>query len=217
MAGPGLLAHVLTAKFCDHLPLYRQSAIYAREGVDLDRSTLAKWVGESSALLAPLVEVLRRYVISADKLHGGDRGPHGQFFVRGVATRQFQCSLRGPARPRPAGSGLTFATTAPLVLSTLPPSGSPTRRTARESIRSATCNTIAASFRPTPTPVMLRARLCCEMEIRASRHAGWAANRTHNFLPGFKAPLGTPSAWCRCATASSAFLLRSRSGRVPSP
>jgi transposase len=72
LAGPGLLAHVLTAKFCDHLPLYRQSAIYAREGVDLDRSTLAKWVGESSSLLAPLVEVLRRYVMAADKLHGDD-------------------------------------------------------------------------------------------------------------------------------------------------
>ena len=72
MAGPGLLAHVLTAKFCDHLPLYRQSAIYAREGIELDRSTLARWVGESSSLLAPLVEVLRRYVLSASKLHGDD-------------------------------------------------------------------------------------------------------------------------------------------------
>jgi transposase len=72
LAGPGLLAHVLTAKFADHLPLYRQSVIYAREGVELDRSTLAKWVGESSSLLAPLVEVLRRYVLSADKLHGDD-------------------------------------------------------------------------------------------------------------------------------------------------
>jgi transposase len=55
LAGPSLLAHVLTAKFCDHLPLYRQSEIYAREGVELDRSTLAKWVGGASALLDPLV------------------------------------------------------------------------------------------------------------------------------------------------------------------
>jgi transposase len=54
------------------LPLYRQSEIYAREGVDLDRSTLAKWVGETSSLVAPLVEALRRYVLSADKLHGDD-------------------------------------------------------------------------------------------------------------------------------------------------
>ena len=72
LAGPGLLAHVLTAKFCDHLPLYRQSQMYAREGVDLDRSTLAKWVGEASALMEPLVEVLRRYVMATDKLHGDD-------------------------------------------------------------------------------------------------------------------------------------------------
>jgi transposase len=72
LAGPGLLAHVLTAKFCDHLPLFRQSDIYAREGVDLERSTLAKWVGDSSKLLAPLVEALRRYVMAAEKLHGDD-------------------------------------------------------------------------------------------------------------------------------------------------
>ena len=72
LAGFGLLAHVLTSKFVDHLPLYRQSEIYAREGVELDRSTLAKWVDEASHLLEPLVEALRRYVMSADKLHGDD-------------------------------------------------------------------------------------------------------------------------------------------------
>ena len=43
--GPGLLAHVLVSKYCDHLPLYRQSRIFAREEIDLDRSTLAGWVG----------------------------------------------------------------------------------------------------------------------------------------------------------------------------
>jgi hypothetical protein len=63
---------MLTAKFADHLPLYRQSQMYAREGVDLDRSTLAKWVGEASALMEPLVEALRRYVMTTDKLHGDD-------------------------------------------------------------------------------------------------------------------------------------------------
>jgi transposase len=45
VAGPGLLAHVLVSKYCDHLPLYRQSEIYARGGVELDRATLADWVG----------------------------------------------------------------------------------------------------------------------------------------------------------------------------
>jgi transposase len=72
MAGPGLLAHVLVSKYCDHLPLYRQSQIYARAGVELDRSTLAEWVGGSSRLLAPLVEALRRHVLAADKLHADD-------------------------------------------------------------------------------------------------------------------------------------------------
>jgi Transposase IS66 family/Transposase C of IS166 homeodomain len=47
-AGPGLLAHVVVSKFADHLPLYRQSRIYAREGVDLSRSTLADWLGQVS-------------------------------------------------------------------------------------------------------------------------------------------------------------------------
>jgi hypothetical protein len=72
LAGPGLLAHVLVAKYADHCPLYRQSEIYAREGVDLDRSTLAGWVGASSELLTPLVEALRKHVLSATKIHADD-------------------------------------------------------------------------------------------------------------------------------------------------
>jgi transposase len=72
IAGPGLLAHVLVSKYCDHLPLYRQSEIYARQDVDLERSTLADWVGSTSRLLEPLVEVLRRYVMAAGKLHADD-------------------------------------------------------------------------------------------------------------------------------------------------
>ena len=72
MAGPGLLAHVLVAKYADHLPLYRQSEIYEREGVELERSTLTDWVGGASRTLEPLVDALRRYVLEADKLHGDD-------------------------------------------------------------------------------------------------------------------------------------------------
>jgi transposase len=69
---PGLLAHVLVSKYADHLPLYRQSEIYAREGVDLDRSTLAGWVGATSDLLTPLVHAVRDHVMSASKLHADD-------------------------------------------------------------------------------------------------------------------------------------------------
>jgi transposase len=72
IAGPGLLAHVLVSKYADHLPLYRQSEIYARHEVDLERSTLADWVGATSQLLAPLVEALRAYVMATGKLHADD-------------------------------------------------------------------------------------------------------------------------------------------------
>ena len=72
LAGLGLLAHVLVAKYCDHQPLYRQAEMYAREGVELERSTLADWVGGTSRLLEPLVEALRRHVMSAGKLHADD-------------------------------------------------------------------------------------------------------------------------------------------------
>jgi transposase len=72
VAGPGLLAHVLASKFADHLPLYRQSEIYARQGVELDRSTLADWVAGTSQLFDPLVETLRRHVMAAQKLHADD-------------------------------------------------------------------------------------------------------------------------------------------------
>lgn len=70
--GPGLIAHVLVSKYADHLPLYRQSGIYAREGVELERSTLAGWVGRSAALVAPLVETLRKDVMASAVLHGDD-------------------------------------------------------------------------------------------------------------------------------------------------
>jgi transposase len=72
LAGPGLLAHVLVSKYADHLPLYRQAQIYAREGVELERSTLAEWVGGCHRLLDPLVEALGRYVFAAGKLHADD-------------------------------------------------------------------------------------------------------------------------------------------------
>lgn len=72
LAGPGLLAHVLAAKYCDHLPLYRQAEIYARDGIDLDRSTLADWVGQTSALVHPLVGAVEAHVMMAERVHADD-------------------------------------------------------------------------------------------------------------------------------------------------
>jgi transposase len=72
LPGPSLLAHVLVSKFAEHLPLYRQSEIYAREGIDLSRSTLAGWVGAASELLAPLVDQIKSHVMAGSKIHADD-------------------------------------------------------------------------------------------------------------------------------------------------
>ena len=72
LAGAGLLAHVLVSKYADHLPLYRQSQMYAREGVMLERSTLADWVAGSARLLTPLARAIGDYVLRAVKVHSDD-------------------------------------------------------------------------------------------------------------------------------------------------
>ena len=72
MPGPGLLAHVLIAKYDDHLPLYRQSEIYAREGMGLDRSTLAEWVGKMGFLLTPLAEAIGQHARAGATIHADD-------------------------------------------------------------------------------------------------------------------------------------------------
>lgn len=70
--GPGLLTHVLVNKYADHLPLYRQSSIFERDGVDIDRSTLADWVGKSTALLEPLADAIGRHVLAGDAIFADD-------------------------------------------------------------------------------------------------------------------------------------------------
>src|ERR1035438_8228211 len=72
MAGPGLLAHVIVGKYGNHLPLYRQEEIFAREGVELDRTLLAQWVGRATALLTPLTDALHAHVLAADVVHADD-------------------------------------------------------------------------------------------------------------------------------------------------
>ena len=70
--GPSLLAMILYAKFGEHQPLNRQRETYAREGVDLDVSTLADHVGACTAVLSPLHELIRRHVFGAERVHGDD-------------------------------------------------------------------------------------------------------------------------------------------------
>lgn len=71
-AGPGLLAHVMIQKYQDHLPLYRQSQMYEREGIDLPRSTLSSWSLSCAQLLTPLVDEIKSFVFQGTHIHGDD-------------------------------------------------------------------------------------------------------------------------------------------------
>ena len=70
--GAGLLAHVMVSKYGDHVPLSRQSQIYNREGVDLDRSTMAGWIGKSTALLEPLADAIKKHVLKGQAIFADD-------------------------------------------------------------------------------------------------------------------------------------------------
>lgn len=70
--GPGLLAHVLTSKYADHLPLNRQEAIFKRHGVDISRKTACGWVAKAAELLAVLVALMKKELIASRKIHTDD-------------------------------------------------------------------------------------------------------------------------------------------------
>jgi transposase len=72
LAGEGLLAHVVVSKYVDHLPLHRLAGIFAREGIDLSRTTLCGWVADVAAALTPIGEQLRREVVAASYLQTDD-------------------------------------------------------------------------------------------------------------------------------------------------
>ncbi|CAI2796724.1 IS66 family transposase [Pseudomonas fluorescens group sp.] len=68
----GLLAHIMVAKFADHLPLYRQEKIFGRAGLPIARSTLAQWVGQTGVQLQPLVEAMREAVLAQRVVHADE-------------------------------------------------------------------------------------------------------------------------------------------------
>ena len=72
LPGPGLVSHVITSKYCDHLPLYRQEFQLARHGVELSRKTLCGWVLASAEKLRPLVEEMCRQVLASQVIHTDD-------------------------------------------------------------------------------------------------------------------------------------------------
>ena len=99
-AGPQLLAHVLFSKYRAHLPLNRQSDMYAAEGIDLDVSTLADWVGACAATLKPLVNEIEKHVLTAERLHIDDTYPSGQHHSYPQASGGF-CGRRAGGLPIP--------------------------------------------------------------------------------------------------------------------
>lgn len=138
LAGPGLLAHVLVSKYADHLPLYRQAEIYAREGVELERSTLADWVGATSQLLTPLHDALRQYVMRASKLHADDTP------VPVLAP--------GTGKPNSAVCGRMFEMIGRPAMWVLRRFGLFTRQIEKESIHTGIWPPSAAHCKPTVTP-----------------------------------------------------------------
>jgi transposase len=74
LAGPGLLAYVITSKFADYLPLYRLEHIFARSGFEIDRSTMSVWAGDVADLVQPLYDLMVRRVLAAHVIHTDDTG-----------------------------------------------------------------------------------------------------------------------------------------------
>jgi transposase len=104
-ATEALVAYVLVSKFCDSLPLYRQSQMLARQGVTLDRSTLSNWVGRACWWLTPLYDLLVSTALSAPKLFADDTT------LSCLPTiPPCRCSIRAVAEPRRDGSGATQST-----------------------------------------------------------------------------------------------------------
>jgi len=72
LPGPGLLAHIITSKFADHLPLYRQEAIFARQGVEVSRKTMSDWLAVCARLLTPLYELMTQRVLRSRVINNDD-------------------------------------------------------------------------------------------------------------------------------------------------
>ena len=93
MATEALIAHVIVSKYADHCPLYRQAQIFARHGIDLDRSTLAHWVGRAAWWLDLLYQRLLDGIVASP-----------------VTIRRCRCSIPGAAGPKPGVCGDMDAT-----------------------------------------------------------------------------------------------------------
>lgn len=152
--GPNLLAHVLVSKYCDHLPLHRQSDIFAREGIDLDRSTLAGWVGAMAALLKILSDRIGAHVRAGETVHADDT--------------PVPVLIPDAARPKPAASGPSYETSGRGDQPYRPLLSMPTLRIARENVLINCYRTVAAFCMQTP---MLASTSSMKAMSSPARHA----------------------------------------------
>jgi len=142
MVDASFLAHLVVAKFCDHIPLYRQAEIDARSGIDIDRSQRAEWLGHIAWLLAPLVELIAAHAMGARVVHADDT----------PMTRRSTCWRPARAKPRPAGSGSICATSARTPAPLRQPCSIATRPTARANTAAPSWPTSLVGCMPTATP-----------------------------------------------------------------
>jgi transposase len=100
LAGPGLLARILVAKYVDHLPLHRQQAIFAREGLEISRKTMCGWVMRCAWLLGPIVQAMRREILACPILQCDDTTILCQENSKGAGRRTaFLWTYLTPALP----------------------------------------------------------------------------------------------------------------------
>ena len=133
-ASPALLARIIMAKFAEHLPLYRQSEIYARQGVELHRNTMGRWVDIMGEQLRPLYDELKHYVLMPGKVHADDT--------------PVNVLEPGQGKPVPDGCGSMFVTIATPVRPCRQRCGSHTLPTAKASTHSNIWRTTEVSCRP---------------------------------------------------------------------
>ena len=145
-AGAGLLAHIVVSKFDDHLPLYRQAEIFAREGVSLETSTLSGWVGATAAALKPLVDALAANVFAGDTLYVDDTP------VPVLAPGTGKTKTGRLWTPAFARAGSMFATSGRLPAPARRRRCSSIRPTARASTQRRICRTSRGSSTPTAMP-----------------------------------------------------------------
>jgi transposase len=119
MAGPGLLAYILTSKFDDHIPLYRQNEIFARMGADIPDTTLVDWCGRAMKTLQPLIDLIEGEIMGSDLLHADDtpirvldRSRRDKGLGKGVRQGRIWTYVRDQrpwAGPAPPGAVYYFA------------------------------------------------------------------------------------------------------------